>query len=365
MPALFRKGLWMVLGLLVAGGCSYVDRSNTIEEISPVVLLYLEEGEEDGSLKMSTIIPPLRKEKKSLVTTTSNTITAGSYLHNLKYHRETKGGQIRIIFFAEDLAKRGLFPLLDTLQHDPEISSRVFLAVVKGDMIGYLTNQLFRGQEQLDLYLYKMFAHYEKQGQLTTSNLHEFLSRLYNPYADPILPYYTVQNHELHYAGTALFCEDRIVGVTSLPDDVFFQMLRKKGSVQKMVSLPEENVVLGSIKTWRKVKVDDSLRKVRIEVTLKGRLEEIPSRQRMTNLQEWRELEGKLEQKIEEKLKRAVHQAQSLAVDPFGLGLYTVTWTKRTLTDEQWKQRWPELDVDIHVSLKLENTGMVKSNAAH
>src|SRR5690606_7059973 len=134
MPAARHKPLLLLLALLVLGGCSFVDRSNTIEEISPVVLLYLDEGN-DGSVKLSTIIPPLRKEKKSVITTSSNTLIEGIYLQNLKYYRETKEGQIRMIFFSEAMANRGLMSLLDTFLRDPEISSRVFLSVVSGDMI--------------------------------------------------------------------------------------------------------------------------------------------------------------------------------------------------------------------------------------
>lgn len=60
MPAARNKWFLLLWMLLVLGGCSFVDKSNTIEEISPVVLLYLEEGN-DGSIKLSTIIPPLKK----------------------------------------------------------------------------------------------------------------------------------------------------------------------------------------------------------------------------------------------------------------------------------------------------------------
>jgi spore germination protein len=267
-----------------------------------------------------------------------------------------------MIFFSEEMAKRGLAPLLDTLQRDPEISSRVFLSVVNGDMIGYLNSQLHSGQEQLDLYLYKMFKHYQKQEQMTTSNMHEFLAKLYNPYADPVLPYYSVVNNQLRYAGTALFRGDKIVGVVPLSDDVFFQMLRDKKSVQKSVSLPAADVMLGSMKIERKVKFTDSFRKVQIDVMLTGRVEEIPARLKMVSPREWQEFEKRLERTIEEKLAKVVDRTQSLSVDPFGLGMYTIGWLKRPFTREQWNQRWSEADAEVHVSLNLENTGMINSH---
>ena len=64
MPAARHKPLLLLLALLVLGGCSFVDKSNTIEEISPVVSLYLDEGN-DRSVKLSTIIAPLKKRKRA------------------------------------------------------------------------------------------------------------------------------------------------------------------------------------------------------------------------------------------------------------------------------------------------------------
>jgi spore germination protein len=332
-----------------------------IENISPVVLLYLDEGE-DGTMKISTIIPPLRKEKKKVLTTTTKTLITGRFFNNQKYHREMKAGQIRMIFFSEAMAKRGLAPFLDTLQRNPEISSRVFLSVVAGEMIEYLNSQLRSGQEQIDLYLYKMFTHYEQQEQMTISNMHEFLAMLYNPYADPVLPYYTVENDQLHYAGTALFRGDKMVGVVPIYEDVFFQMLRRKNSVQKSVSLSTEDVMLGSMKTERQVSFADSYQKVLIDVRLTGQVEEIPSELLTGSSWDWQEFEDKLERIIEENLEKVIDRTQSLSVDPFGLGMYTIGWLKRPVTHEQWKTRWSDADAEVRASLHLENTGMIDAH---
>ena len=57
MPAARHKPLLLLLALLVLGGCSFVDKSNTIEEISPVVLLYLDEG--NDSAKSVKLVSPI------------------------------------------------------------------------------------------------------------------------------------------------------------------------------------------------------------------------------------------------------------------------------------------------------------------
>lgn len=96
---------------------------------------------------------------------------------------------------------------------------------------------------------------------------------------------------------------------------------------------------------------------------LKGRVEEVPAGQKLGNLWELQEFERSLERRIQEKLEKVIDRTQSLCVDPFGLGMHTVGWKERPFTREQWDQRWPDLDVTIHVSLKLEHTGMLDSHA--
>jgi hypothetical protein len=91
---------------------------------------------------------------------------------------------------------------------DPEISDRVYLAVVQGDMRNYLKNQLLQKQEQIDFYLYKMLSHYEKQKELTIANLHQFMEKMYDPYADPVIPFFSVSKDEIVYQGTALFKDE-------------------------------------------------------------------------------------------------------------------------------------------------------------
>ncbi|CFJ42231.1 germination protein%2C Ger(x)C family [Mycobacterium tuberculosis] len=121
--------------------------------------------------------------------------------------------------------------------------------------------------------------------------------------------------------------------------------------------------MLGSIKTERQIRFTDSFRRVYVDVMLKGRVEEVPAGQKTDSPLELQEFERSLERRIQEKLEKVIDRTQSLCVDPFGLGMHTVGWKERPFTREQWNQRWPDMDVTIHASLKLEHTGMLDSHA--
>ncbi|GIQ64766.1 hypothetical protein PACILC2_33340 [Paenibacillus cisolokensis] len=132
-------------------------------------------------MQVSTIIPPLKKEQKRVVTTQAALMEEGRYKLDHKYYREMKNGQLRMVLISKTLARKGLINVINTLILDPEISDRIYLAVVEGDMIGYLNGQLQRRQEQIDFYLYRMMSHHEKQRELTIINLHQFMENCTTP----------------------------------------------------------------------------------------------------------------------------------------------------------------------------------------
>lgn len=354
-------GVIMLLICIVSGCSSFDLKSNTVEEISPTILLYLDQ-DKDGKLKMSTIIPPLKKEKKILITIHAGLMKEGRYLMDHKYYREMKSGQLRILAVSERVARKGIMEVINTMLLDPEISDRVYLAVVKGDMRNYLKNQLLQKQEQIDFYLYKMLSHYEKQRELTISTLHQFMESLYDPYADPIIPYFSVSKDEIVYQGTALFQDERMRDSIHPPDDVFFQMLFRKTSLQKTIPLPALDTTLGEVHSTRRIRFNDSFRKAQIEVQLRGRVEEYRGNRDFNDPSEAAAWIRRMERQIEAEMERLMHRFQSLSVDPIPIGKHTLSLMRRPFGEEQWKKHWPHMQVNVRVHVNLEHGGMLKPN---
>lgn len=152
--------LMIIINIVFLSGCSsFFVENNTVEEIAPVIFWSIQEGE-SGKLKISTLLPPLINEKKSMLTLQVNLLKQGRKDFNLVYYRELKLGQLRMLFISEELAKKGILPLIDTLLTDPDISQRLYLVVIKGNFDDYIRNQVDK-QENLDYFLYRMLKHYE------------------------------------------------------------------------------------------------------------------------------------------------------------------------------------------------------------
>ncbi len=135
--------------------------NNRIEEIAPVIFWSIEEAG-DGRLKVSTLIPPLIKENKQMLTHKVDLQREAHKAFNLSYYREVKTGQLRMLFISEGLARKGVSTLINTVMADPNISQRLYLVIFKGNFEEYIRNEL-DSQPNVDYFLYRMFKHYEEK----------------------------------------------------------------------------------------------------------------------------------------------------------------------------------------------------------
>jgi spore germination protein len=355
-----RAMIFLIL-LMMCGCSSFNVKSNTVEEISPIILLYLDQNK-NGQLLISTIIPPLKKEQKSVITVSSALIKEGRYQMDHKYYREIKSGQLRMVFVSDTLARKGLKDVISSQLLDPEISDRVYLVVAEGNMIDYLNNQLQQKQAQVDFYLYKMFAHYEKQQELTITNLKQFMERLYDPYADPVTPLFAVNAEGFEYQGTALFQDDRMVGAIRQPDDVYFQILRHKNRHHKSMPITALDTTLGEVYATRKIRFTDSYREVQIDVHLGGRVEEYRDNRDLSDPTEAASWVRTVERRVESDMEQIIQQIKSLSVDPLSIGEHTLGLMRRPFTGDQWRKHWPDMQVNVRVHVNVEQSGMLKSN---
>lgn len=353
-----KRGILFLFFLVNCGCSSFCVKTNTVDEISPIIMQYIDQ--KDGHLQVSTIIPPLKKEQKRVITTQAALMEEGRYKLDHKYYREMKNGQLRMVLISKTLARKGLINVINTLILDPEISDRIYLAVVEGDMIGYLNDQLQRRQEQIDFYLYRMMSHHEKQRELTIINIHQFTEKLYDPYADPIMPLFSVEGKDFVYKGSALFQDDRMIDVIHPPEDLYFQMLSRKNRQLKIIPMPAMETAIGEVYTTRHIRFSRSFREVRIDVTLKGRVEEYKENTNLSDSADTASWVRSLESHVESEMNRLIRRIQSQSIDPISAGKHTLGLASRPFSGEKWRQRWPHIQVRVKVHVNLENMGMVK-----
>jgi|HigsolmetaAR204D_1030405.scaffolds.fasta_scaffold02873_3 spore germination protein len=348
----------LAMAVLLYGCVGIAPKTNMIENITPTILLYLKEGE-NSTVESTMVIPAVKEEKKQVLTVRSKMMKESRYLLTRNYYREIKSGQLHLLFISEDMAKKGIIDHINTLLLDQEIKTRLYMAVIRGDFTSYLQSQ-FDQQEGIDRFLYKMFRHYEKKGDLTIVDLHQFLVDYYSPYSDPVLPVFDIQQGQLIYAGTALFREDRLVKSIPVHEDFLFRFIHHSRCFHTNIPLPDRNIVLGSVFATREIRFDDRHEHGIVKVRLRGIVEEYTGDKDLSRPEEADDMIRDLERYLEERIHEHIRDWQHLSIDPAHIGRKTLSPFRQPFSGSEWKRRWRDLPVTVRVELELENLGWIK-----
>lgn len=305
-------------------------------------------------LKISTLFPPLIHEKKRLLSKQVKLLKQGEKEFNLIYYREIKSGQLRMVLINKNLAKKGILTLIDTLLNDPDISQRLYVAVVEGSFEDYIKGQISK-QADLDFFLYRMFKHYEDrhQGEMSIVNLHEFKNRLYSPYTDPFLPVFKVGKDNFKYKGTAFFQEDKLVGSIDKLYDQIFQLISNDYYL-KNLSIPDLAVSIGQVRSKTQIHFNKDFSAMSIQVNLQGRIEEYRGDKNMSITEDYLSLNEEIETFLEKHTIMFLNQLQKWNVDPIGVGKLTLRPFSRPISNKEWSSYWPRMKINVEYRIDFQ-----------
>ncbi|WP_424766506.1 Ger(x)C family spore germination protein [Paenibacillus sp. sgz302251] len=338
--------------LLLLPACLPFVENKTVEELAPVIFWSLDQTDE-GQFTISTIVPPLIKEKKHLLSQNVSMIKQGGNNFNLVYNRELKMGQLRMLFINKKLAKKGIGELLSSMIVDPDISHHLYLAIAEGDLNSYLAAQINK-QENLDYYLYRMFKHYEKnnQGELTIINLHHYLKDLHAPLANPILPSFKASKDKFEYEGTSLFNKDKLVTTVKQKDEKLLQLINNNHYV-KYFPIPEHHVTIGHMRAKVHKKLNKNFSELTIKLKLTGRLEEYRGNKNIYEQKQFEAHVKELENFMENQIAALFAKLQQWDVDPFHIGELTISPWAKPISKAEWQIIWSRMKVKVDCSIEL------------
>lgn len=343
----------LLTSMMFMTGCSPFLENNMIEEIAPITFWYTKEGEE-GELKMTTLMPPLLKENKRPISLQDDLIRQGAQDFNYKYFRELKAGQIRLLFIDENYAKKGIMPLINMLLIEPDISSRLYVAIVKGNFEEYIKKEITK-QENLDYFLYLMFKHYEKkrQGEMTIINIHQFMKNLYSPFSDPILPVFKVDKDNFTYEGTGIFNHDKLRATVRNIDEHIIQLIDNDHYL-KFLPIQKLSVVLGEVRSKVHMDWNRKFSSLTIKVDLSGRIMEYQGDKNIFDDNELADLNKDIESYLEKQTFEFIKKLQKWGVDPFQIGKHSKTPFAKPLSEKQWLKYWEQMDINVDYSIYIQ-----------
>lgn len=324
-----------------------------IEEIAPVIFWSIKEGEE-GKLQISTVVPPLIKEKKRLLSLQVDFLQQGKKDFNLIYYRELKTGQIRMLLIDEELAKKDILPLISTLLLDPDISQHLYPVIVKGNFEDYIKNQLDK-QENIDYFLYRMFKHYEKynQGEMTIVNIHEYMRTLYSPFPYPILPVFKSSKNSFTYEGTAFFRNDKLIATVNTMDDQIIQLIDNDHYL-KLLPIPDLSVTLGQVRSSTYIELNRNHSSISIQVNVNGRLEEYRGDKNIVDQDELAVFRQEVESHLENQTTELLKKMQQWKVDPLQIGTLSLHPFANRISEKEWMNAWEQMKIEVEYRLHIQ-----------
>lgn len=355
-----KKCLAMFLIMLILNGCVEKEILDDVNLITSIGFDVTEEDKIKGSAVINTYIKD-QPVNDYVITEDSN--LSRDILDDMQKQSPDPLvlGKIEIVLFGEQLAKKGISGLVDTLQRDASIGERLLLAVSREEAQSVLESK-FENQGASN-YISNLIHHNMLNRDLPRTNLHLFLYQYYSKGQDPYLPYIkrNDQTGGVEIDGLALFDEKKVVGNITNEQLLFFKVLADqytKGVYT--LELPENKNSAGikSIASSRKLRII-SLKplKVEVKVNIEGYIHEYTGK-RITP-----EVIKEVEQVFEEKMKNEINSLftyfKELKIDPVGIG-DQIRSQSREFNIKDWRERIPELTIDVKPNVIISESGVIE-----
>jgi spore germination protein len=277
-------------------------------------------------------------------------------------------GSLEVVILSEELARKGILDVADSLQRDASVGARVLLLVTPGKAGDILKGDYgIKGNSE---YITNLVEHNIQRADLAETNLHLFLFDYYQEGHTPFLPIIQeVDGKVLELKGIALFKEDKLVETLPQKEMFFFKLLADKYSegsqVVKLPSKTEEmdkfvEASIQSLHSKHVINIEHKANPVRmnIKVKLEGIIKEYTGKNLTPAKIE--KIEKQLKKDIEEHCTHLLNRFQALGIDPMGLGQRQKHGV-RGFDFEKWEtEQYPKAIINVKADVKILEAGTVE-----
>ncbi|MBB2481475.1 Ger(x)C family spore germination protein [Bacillus sp. APMAM] len=350
--------LLLVISSFILSSCvqqQIIDKQN----IETVAGFDWEEGKIKGTILYPTYLPDKSVSNNVLIAESKVTREILEKLQ-MKSDQPLVTGSMQVALFGKGLAQRGFFHLIDSFQRDPNIGSRIHLAVVDGSTSTLLMGKY--GNTGNGIYIKDLLDHNMKYLDVPKQNLHLFGAYLYERGRTTYLPMIKqVNNNELEITGIALFNTKRMVMKLPPRKMFFFKLLVDRHSIgNQAVKINNEEVVVRSINSSNKIKVNNKKEpyEATIDIEIEGIIREYTGK-KISN-----EIMNKFEKAFEAKIKREslslLKDFQKHNIDPVGIGERAENVTRHFDWDKWWSSEYKNIKFKIVPNVKIVESGTVE-----
>ncbi|GAA0327082.1 Ger(x)C family spore germination protein [Bacillus carboniphilus] len=354
------KAMIMLFFLSLLSGCV---EKETVDDIN--IVSGLGYDLEDGGDLKGTVVFPVYSPDAEVENVTISATSDISRRIVLEMQRKSANklalGSLEVVLYSDELAKeKGVTEIVDSLQRDPSIGSRLFLAIAEGKASEILESNL--GKSGTGRYLADLLEHNMEQRDVPTSNLHRFNFQYYDQGMTSYLPILKKFGKEdIKITGIAFFKEGKMVHKIPAEDMYYFKLLSdkySKGTVAEKEDGEESAVkIIDSKHNFDVIKTNGEVSKIIVNIEVDAIALEYTGR-KLTEV-EIRKIEKKLEDSIRKKCTDMIDEFKEKKIDPVGFG--KVAKSKSYNFDyKKWEDHYPGVEIEIKPTVTIKEVGIVE-----
>ncbi|QQZ10460.1 Ger(x)C family spore germination protein [Heyndrickxia vini] len=309
-----------------------------------------------GTLLFVKYLPDKSVQNRTLTATAK---TSRDVLTNLERRSSDPlvTGGVGVVLFGEELAKHGFVKLVDSLQRDPNIGTRLFIAITEGNAEDILTGNY--GFEGNSTFIRDLLIHNMKNGDIPKVNLHVFGSYYAQKGRDAYLPIIQkVNDTDLDITGMAVFKKNRIVKKVDADHLFHFKLLVDKYSEgTKTVTAGKYNAVVHSIRSKNKIKIKKHPLEATVYLKLNAIVREYSGTKVTTKVV--KNLEKGMEKEVKKECLKMLKDFQKEGMDPVGFGLRVKNKT-RNFSYSKWRDEYKTMKIKVVPKVTIMESGTVQ-----
>jgi spore germination protein KC len=290
--------------------------------------------------------------------------------------REITWGHTRVIIFGEEMARRGIQPILEFASREPNFHSKTYLLVISGgavELAQKLSTPVFE-RFPSEIFREKLQRH----SILNTTVKDIMVAQSYG--ADGLIGRVTITQgvtpaekepiYWVHTDGAAVMKDGKMIGEFDLIDmraSMWIKGMMENAVISLDSPTDGKKISFKILRANAKVKPKVEGDKVRFEIKIDA-VDDILSSDSDIRLQDVavvQKLQQLLSQQLKLRLGHALEKSQSLGVDAFGMGQY-LSWYYPSHW-KRWKEEWRDIyseqvTFDIEALIRVKRPGNVNQS---
>jgi len=374
------KKILVIIIILLTTGCWNYRELNEFAIVTGMAV-----DLEDNKYKLSFLIANGNKNESqqaqtSILTGTGESIYDAFKDISLMSPKELYISHLSIVIISEDVAHKGISNLIDYLMRDPQSHQNFYMIVSKDDKAEDVLAILSPLADYPSQNITSNVATSEKlQGKISDASFNLFITKYLNTGFEPIINSVIIvgnteegQNAESQEKAKqdaytkldtiGLFKKDKLVGWATQDESVGIDMVL--GEISTLYfDIPCDDKYVVTVSNNYNIDYEIKKNKIIINADAKGSIMEVGCDIDLENEKEIKQLEKKVEMKMEEYINKAISLAQSYKTDIFGFGnLVYKKYPEYYKSIEDWNEKFSTLDIEIKTSFKYTSKGTLEQS---